>query len=67
MNLPEFKADLSSYTPGIFGAYFAQDGQRVPLEHVFKSGFIVTPEDCPLVVTLLADYFKAKGEEGLSR
>lgn len=44
------------------GLHFSRDGARVTLEESLRSGFIITSEDAPAVVTLLARHIDACDE-----
>jgi hypothetical protein len=54
---PEFFADRS-----LTALCFEKAGEKINLESVFESGFVVRPEDCPLVLSLLARWFTNRSE-----
>jgi hypothetical protein len=53
--IPEFFGDRSATILS-----FESEGQRMDIESVFRTGFIVRPEDCPLVLTLLQQWFASQ-------
>ena len=64
MSLPVLHLDRSTPSTGL---YLERDGQKVDMETAFREGFIVSTEDCPAVMTLILEFVRAKGEEGISR
>lgn len=58
MNLPELHLDKPTLRPP-----FELNGLPVDLETTFKTGFIVRPEDCPAVVTMIANFLAARDQQ----
>jgi hypothetical protein len=58
MELPTLELDRSDA-----GAlYLKKDGTRVDLEDAFKHGFMVTPNDCPAILSLVAQFHLARDQ-----
>jgi hypothetical protein len=42
--------------------HFERDGMRVDLETAFAEGFVVSPNDCPAVLTLVQQHLQARDD-----